>query len=188
MCRITGPILTERELASPTQMGVTIHFEGRLTGKTAYEELIGVVSSLAELEGWRTETIDSAEVTLLRVRDEQDWNYTGPVKGVALHLHEDCDPVRLEFDKDLYVQEFTKTQFAGAEYHLKVIDLLKAIQPFFCELNVSGEGEYWDTNDRSILQYHLDTIRNIIEAELKENPFARMRVKTPDGKIIDLMK
>jgi len=115
-------------------MGVTIHFEGRLRDQTAYEGFLGVVSSLARSQGWQTETIKSAEVTLLRVRDEQEWDYVGPVKGIAVYLHEDCDPVRLEFDRDLYVQEFTKTQFAGAEYHLKVINLLKTIQPFFSEL------------------------------------------------------
>lgn len=169
-------------------MGVTIHFEGRLSGQKAYEELVGVVSSLAVSQGWRTETIESAEVTLPRVRDEQEWDYVGPVKGIAVYLHEDCDPVRLEFDRDLYVQEFTKTQFAGAECHLKVINLLKTIQPFFYELKVDDEAEYWDTNDRSTLQYHLDTVKNMIEAELKEYPMARMKVKTPDGKIIDLMK
>jgi len=168
-------------------MGVTIHFEGRLRDQTAYEGLVGVVSSLAESQGWRTETIDSAEVTLLRVRDEQEWDYVGPVKGITVYLHEDCDPVRLEFDRDLYVQEFTKTQFAGADYHLKVINLLKTIQPFFSELKVDDEAEYWDTNDRSTLQYHLDTIQKMIAAELKKNPFARARVKAPDGKIIDLM-
>jgi hypothetical protein len=168
-------------------MGVTIHFEGRLRDQTAYEGFLGVVSSLARSQGWQTETIKSAEVTLLRVRDEQEWDYVGPVKGIAVYLHEDCDPVRLEFDRDLYVQEFTKTQFAGAEYHLKVINLLKTIQPFFSELKVDDEAEYWDTNDRATLQYHLDTVQKLIEAELKKNPLARARVKAPDGKIIDLM-
>jgi hypothetical protein len=59
------------------------------------------VSSTAKVEGWRTETIESKKVTLLRVRDEQDWDYTGPVKRIAVYLHEDCDPVRLEFDENL---------------------------------------------------------------------------------------
>ena len=44
--------------------------------------------------------------TLTRVRDEQDWDYVGPVKGVVISTDEDCDHVRLEFDSDLYAQEF----------------------------------------------------------------------------------
>ena len=41
--------------------------------------------------------LESDKVTLLQVRNEQDWDYTRPVKGIAVYLHEDCDPVRLEF-------------------------------------------------------------------------------------------
>ena len=104
-------------------MGVTIHFEGQLLDEKAYQELMAFVSWTAEVEAWRTEPIESQIVTLLRVRDEQDWDYTGPVKGIAVYLHENCDPVRLEFDENLYVQEFTKTQFAGIDWHLKVVGL-----------------------------------------------------------------
>ena len=168
-------------------MGVTIHFEGKLIDEEAYKELMGFVSSTAKLEGWQTEAIESKEVTLLRVRDEQDCDYTGPVKGIALHLHEDCDPVRLEFDADLYLQEFTKTQFAGVDWHLKVIGLLNAIRPYFRELRVDDEGEFWDTGDRAILEDHFQTSREMIEKAFSENPGARMKVKEPDGKIIDLI-
>jgi len=64
---------------------------------------------------------------------------------------------------------------------------LRTTKPFFSELKVDDEAEYWDTNDRATLQYHLDTIQKMIETELKKNPLARARVKAPDGKIIDLM-
>lgn len=168
-------------------MGVTIHFEGQLRDEEAYQGLLSTASSFAQKENWPTDVIDSPEVTLLRVRDEQDWDYTGPVKGIALYIHEDCDPVRLEFDRDLYIQEFTKTQFAGVECHLKVVDLLRAIQPFFRELKVEDEGEFWETKDRSILAAHMDWARRAIEDELRKNPSGQMKVKTPDGKIIDLM-
>ncbi len=168
-------------------MGVTIHFEGQLKGEAAYQGLISTASSFAKKENCPAEVIESAEATLLRVRDEQDCDYTGPVKGIALHIHEDCDPVRLEFDRDLYVQEFTKTQFAGVECHLKVVDLLRAIQPFFRNLKVEDEGEYWETNDHTILAAHMDRTREVIEDELRKNPSAQMKVKTPSGKIMDLI-
>jgi len=67
--------------------------------------------------------------------------------------------VRLEFDENLYVQEFAKTQFAGVDWHLKVVGLLKAIQSYFRELRVADEGEFC----------------------------AKMKVKEPDGKTIDLI-
>jgi len=70
-------------------MGVTIHFEGQLLDEKTYQELVAFVSSTAKIEGWRTEPIEWRKVTLLRVRDEQDWDYTGPVRGIAVYLHED---------------------------------------------------------------------------------------------------
>ena len=168
-------------------MGVTIHFEGELHSEAAYEDLIAVVTSIAKIQSWPTEAIESSGTTLLRVRDEQDWDYTGPVKGIEVHLHNDCDPVRLEFDHELYLQKFTKTQFAGVECHLKVVDLLKTIRPFFRELKVEDEGEFWETGNRAILAEHMDRTRKVIEDEVRKNPSAQVKVKTPSGKIIDLM-
>jgi hypothetical protein len=168
-------------------MGVTIHYEGQLTSEAAYQELVGLVSSIAEAEGWSTEPIASDKVTLQRVRDEKDWDYTGPVKGIVVYLHEDCDPVRLEFDRDLYLQEFTKTQFGGVEVHIDVLKLLKAIQPFFRSLKVEDEGEWWETKDTQVLREHFDRSQKAIEAELRKTPSAQMKVKTPSGRIMDLI-
>jgi hypothetical protein len=170
------------------KMGVSIHFEGQLNDETAYKELLSSVAEIARIRCWLTETIDPVEKTLSRIRGEEDWDYTGPVKGVIVYIHEDCDPVRLEFDNELYVQEFAKTQFAGLECHLKVIDLLKAIRPYFRELTVEDEGEYWETNDRTILAAHLNRSHQAIEEELRKNPSAQVKVKTPNGRIMDLIE
>ena len=126
-------------------------------------------------------------MTLLRVRNAQDWDYTEPVKGIAVYLHEDCDPVRLEFDENLYVQEFAKTQFAGVDWHLKVVGLLKAIQSYFRELRVADESEFWDTGDTAIPDDQIQTSKRMIEKVFDENPGAKMKVKEPDGKTIDLI-
>lgn len=166
-------------------MGITIHYEGQLTSESAYQDLVGLVSSVAYAEGWRTEPIASDEVTLQRVRGETDWDYTGPVKGIVVYLHKDCDPVRLEFDRDLYVQEFTKTQFAGVQIHIDVLKLLKAIQPFFRNLKVEDEGEWWETEDTQILTKHFARAQEAIE--VRKTPTAQMKVKTPSGRIMDLI-
>lgn len=85
-------------------MGITIHFEGKLKDEVAYEQLLARASAIARSKEWDTEAIAPVVKTLLRVRDEQDWDYTEQVKGVIVYLHEDCDPVRLEFDQQLYIQ------------------------------------------------------------------------------------
>ena len=70
---------------------------------------------------------------------------------------------------------------------MKVVDLLRAIQPFFRKLKVEDEGEYWETNDQTILAAHMDRTREVIEDELRKNPSAQMKVKTPSRKIMDLI-
>ena len=170
-----------------SSMGVTIHFEGQLNNEAAYQELIGVASTIANAEGWPIEPIGSGEVTLSRVRDEKEWDYTGPVKGIVIYLHEDCDPVRLEFDSDLYVQEFIKTQFAGVEMHIKALKLLKAIEPFFRTLNVEDEGEWWETRDTTSLAGHFARVQDVIDAELRKTSSTRVKVKTPSGRIMDFL-
>ncbi|HEX3094900.1 MAG TPA: hypothetical protein VHW72_19840 [Candidatus Angelobacter sp.] len=88
-------------------MGVTIHFEGQLLDDGAFSALIEAATTFAK--EWVAErTLRVAKCTLLRVRDEADWDYVGPVKGIQVFPHDDCDPIRLEFDRDLYIQQYTK--------------------------------------------------------------------------------
>src|SRR5258706_261799 len=95
-------------------------------------------------------------------------------------------PCALNLTGNYYLQEFTKTQFAGVETHLEVLELLTAIKPFFRSLRVEDEGEYWNTGDVQILAGHLKRAQQAIEVELKKTPSAQAKVKTPDGRIMDL--
>lgn len=104
-------------------MGVTIHFEGRLRDRAAMADLLRFAQRFALERGWVTDEINEARVKLLRVdENERDCEYLGPVSGLQLIPANDCEPIKLEFDSDLYVQEWTKTQFAGPEIHLAVCD------------------------------------------------------------------
>ena len=53
-------------------MGVTIHFEGRLLGDEAYDRLLACLAAFAARLSWETESIAETEVTLHRMRDEQE--------------------------------------------------------------------------------------------------------------------
>jgi hypothetical protein len=168
-------------------MGVTINFEGQLKDEAAYRALIEVAAAMAKAEGWATELIDAKEVRLLRVRGEEETDYVGPVKGIVLYVHEDCDPLRLEFDRELFVQEFVKTQFARVEVHVKVIRLLEALTPYFRELHLDDEGEWWERRDAAVLAEHFDRVQHVIDEELQKNPSIRVKVKTPSGRIMDIL-
>ena len=169
-------------------MGVTVHFEGKLRGEQAYADLLRRVEETAKTKTWLTEKFESSEVTLLRVRGEEEWDYKGPTKGIILYVDEGCDPVRLEFDRDLYLQEFVKTQFAGVPAHLELIALLRDLQKFFEDLKVEDEGEYWDTGNEAVLAEHMRRCDEMIAAEARKNPSAQVQVRTPDGRWMDILE
>jgi hypothetical protein len=169
-------------------LGVTVHFEGKLRSEKAFVDLLRRVEATAKTKTWLTEKFEISEVTLLRVRGDEEWDYKGPTKGVILYVHEDCDPVRLEFDRDLYLQEFVKTQFAGVPAHLELIALLRDLQKFFEGLKVEDEGEYWETNNEAVLMEHIRCCDEMIAEEARKNPSAQVKVRTPDGRLMDILE
>lgn len=169
-------------------MGVTIHFEGRLRDRAAMTDLLQFARRFASERGWVTEEINEPNVKLLRVdENERDCDYLGPVCGLKLIPGKDCEPIKLEFDNSLYVQEWTKTQFAGAEMHLAVCGFLHAIEPYFGTLKVNDEAEYWETGDIELLKQYLADCDRFIEEYLQEHPSAEVKVKEPTGRIVDMI-
>jgi len=169
-------------------MGVTIHFEGRVRDRAAMAHLLQFAQRFASERGWVTDEINEAKVELLCVdENEKDCDYLGPVSGLKLIPGNDCEPIKLEFDSDLYVQEWTKTQFAGAEIHLTVCGFLHAIEPYFETFKVNDEAEYWDTGDIEQLKKYLADCDRFIKEHLREHPTAKVKVTEPTGRIVDVI-
>ncbi len=80
-----------------------------------------------------------------------------------------------------------KTQFAGPEIHIEVVQFLKQIKPILGRLGVRDEGEFWETADRDTLCWHMNHINEVIAEAVMENPKIRSKIKTPEGRIIDLI-
>jgi hypothetical protein len=169
-------------------MGVTVHFEGRLKGAQAFSSLLLHVEEIGRAETLLTERFENAQAKLGRVREERRWEYVGPTKGILLYLHEDCDPLRLEFDRELYVQEWVKTQFAGVETHVRLIQILRDIGRFFRTLTINDEGEYWESENREALAEHIRRCNEVIAEFAAKNPRAQVKVKEPNGRLIDLVE
>lgn len=169
-------------------MGITVHFEGRLLGEAAYLAVISMAEKFSSARGWRAEKFAVTSATLARVRDEQDWDYVGPTKGIELHSHPSCEPIRLEFDKDLYIQEYTKTQFAPIQVHIDLISLLKNISSHFSSLDVIDEGEYFETGREDFLNGHRERCNEILEEHLSNDPTLKGPVRLPSGRIADIIR
>ena len=122
-------------------MGVTIHFEGQLSSSNEFDKVIEIAKTFAESNGLEYFLFQEENKLLQRVKEEQNWDYEGPTRGIQIQPDENSDPLVLEFDKNLYLQEYCKTQFADVSVHILIVDLLRQVQPFFTTLTVEDEGE-----------------------------------------------
>lgn len=169
-------------------MGVTIHFEGQLKSDKDFDSVMTKAKNFAKKNGMPHNSFFEPSKKLGRVKNEQDWDYEGSTKGIKIQPDKNSDPLWLEFDKDHYIQEFCKTQFAGINVHLQIISLLKEMQPHFIELEVTDEGEYWNTNDKSLLQECFDHFFDAVEKAKIENSKLNGPYRLQDGRLIDLME
>ena len=169
-------------------MGVTIHFEGKLKSDFEYKKLMQTAQEFATANQMEHNFFENKKKVLLRVKNNEDWDYSGATKGIRIQPSELTDPLILEFDKDNYLQEYCKTQFAEPETHIQIIEFLKTIQDCFDVLAVNDEGEYWQTADRQVLVNHINTCFHQIET-LRQNDHALDGpFKTEDNRIVDLMR
>jgi hypothetical protein len=169
-------------------MGITIHFEGQLADDAAYKNLLETADRFASERGWPIEYFSVPSAKLSRVRNEQDWDYEGPTKGVQMRPHPSCEPLRLEFDQDLYIQEFCKTQFAPSETHEAIVELIDLLAPRFANLEVVDESDYFETRDRDRLNASRERFFEVFEQELAKNPRLRGPLRLPSGRIADLVE
>lgn len=168
-------------------MGVTIHFEGKLKSQDSFLTVIEIAKRFAVSNELAYSTFEEENKLLERVKDEKDWDYQGPTKGLLLHPDENSDPLNLEFDNEYYIQEYCKTQFADISIHILITDLLRKIEPCFEKLSINDEGEYWETNDIEVLQSHLDNCFKAIEEAKLEDKSLDGPFRLENGRIVDLM-
>jgi hypothetical protein len=97
----------------------------------------------------------------------------GNVKVITVKLDlndENPEPVISEDDDKFDPSEFcynisVKTQFAGAEAHIKIIELLRYLSSkYLTDFEMMDESRYWDTKNPDDLHIKMDSINLIIEA------------------------
>ncbi|WPR70945.1 hypothetical protein SLW70_13535 [Flavobacterium sp. NG2] len=168
-------------------MGVTIHFEGKLKSDFEYEKIMLDAKAFAEANKMEHEFFTETEKLLLRHKDGEEWDYSGPTKGIRIQPHDNTDPLLLEFDENNYIQEYCKTQFADIAIHIKIVEFLKSVENYFDNLKVNDEGEYWQTADKGILQNRIDTCFYQIETLKQNDPTLDGPYKTEGDRIVDLL-
>jgi hypothetical protein len=74
----------------------------------------------------------------------------------------DNEPLFKGFPKLVYMMH-TKTQRGGADTHIAIIKLFKYLEKkYFTDMRVSDEGNYWETEDKQVLQERFDEYTQLI--------------------------
>jgi hypothetical protein len=81
-----------------------------------------------------------------------------------------------------------KTQFAGVDTHIRLIKILRHIEGLFQSLTVSDEGKYWESESREALAEHIQRCSEVIAELAAKNPHAQVKVRTPEGRFMDLLE
>lgn len=189
MLRKLAPlILISLALALPASAGVTIHYEGAATSPDAVVKILAAVAAFAKKNRWKVEDASAAKGKLQRVIDEKDKDYEGKISGIVVRVSDNCEPLHFQFGDDLFMQDYVKTQFAGTNAHVQIVELFESLRPHFRKIEVYDEGEYWDTHDRAVLEGHISKINSMIEEEKQKNPRIRGPVRLESGRIADLVQ
>ncbi len=158
-------------------MGVSIHYKGRLDDMVLLPVLCDEIRDIADSMNVSAILLDDDWSQVPDATLTAGGRIEGHLglKGIQITPHADAGSLALFFDKDGYLrcpmtmlsildgtlhpQEAwlsIKTQFAGVDTHVWVIGLLKYIKKhYISDLEVSDEGEYWETGDRQTLGNHI---------------------------------
>jgi hypothetical protein len=175
-------------LASPARAGVTIHYEGTAASPDAVAKILTAVTAFAKQRGWKVEDASSKTGRLQRVIDEKDKDYEGRIIGIVVRISDNCEPLYFQFGDDLFMQDFVKTQFAGADVHIQIVQLLESLRPHFKKIDVIDEGDYWDTRDKTVLEGHIAKVDSMIEDIKKKDPNAQGPLRMKSGRIADVIQ
>jgi len=174
--------------ASVATAGVTVHFEGKAKDAAAVTRAVAAARSEAQRRGWTVHDANVTSASVLRIVGEEEKPYKGPLTGIVIRAHPMCEPLYLQFGVDLFLQDYVKTQFAGPEVHIAIVDLLRSLKPYFRTLDVEDEGEYWTTRDRARLEAHMKTVNDMIDALKVARPGTRGPVKIAGERFVDFME
>ncbi len=179
-------------------MGITIHYHGKLANPRALDALLDDARLFCRARGWEWQDIDDRVIGTVErwMREEskgeqvvtRNFPIDDTLRGIIVNPHPESEGVWLIFngagelcsympqnESDHYWENkflFTKTQFAPIENHIAVCELLEMIRDkHFPTLEVSDEGEYWQTKDRARLEQQfalLNSLMNRVEKMLKD--------------------
>jgi len=175
-------------------VGITIHYRGYIKDQEARIKCIELIKGFGIKRQWPFQVLEEKnDVTLDRFFEDengdlQEWIYQGPVDGVILNPHENCEALKFEFDDDLFFQGYVKTQFSPLEIHVEILQVFNLIRPYLKELVILDEGEYWETEDALLLAKNAENNLNSILNAIENDDSLEGPVWLSSGRIADIVR
>ena len=169
-------------------MGVSIHYRGRLNDATLLPALSEELDDIADAMGWHSTRLDDdwtepANAQLVGNSNGGQIDGHLGLKGIQITPRPKGESLSFFFDREgalrspmntVLILDGTlkpeqawisvKTQFLSPEIHVWIIGLLKYLKKrYISDLDVSDEGNYWDTGDIDKLREKMDLIDAKIE-------------------------
>lgn len=188
-------------------MGVSIHYRGRINDISLVPELCEEITDIARIMKMPYQRLndDWSEPPNASFSTEEVGTVIGTpgLKGISVSPHPDSESLALFFDREGYLRcplgmlsiidgsidpdeawVSRKTQFAGANTHIWMISILSYLKKkYIHNLEVSDEGEYWDTKDVTVLSEKIEFINkkmNWLSEKLTSAPVAGISDMTPE--------
>ena len=169
-------------------MGISIQYRGSLDNKLAIYELIKEVAEIAKTLNWECEILDQEwkSIPTARFESTKDGGIqivgNTCLKGVQFIPHAKCEPIWLFFTmagnmstpfhvaldaEDLYPERkvwiTSITHYAGADIHISILNLFKHLKKkYISDLEVHDEGGYWETGDKSLLEFKIQKLDRLM--------------------------
>ncbi|PAY19290.1 hypothetical protein CKO51_11785 [Rhodopirellula sp. SM50] len=154
-------------------MGITVHYRGTIDDLREVETLEDRILDLALSLGgraaiWRSFADHDCQrvvrgVTVEMAPGHETLSLLVSPEGHLTPLHQIKDAEKAAFDEP--PDCFVKTQFGSLQGHVAIVHLLDAIRQRFCSnLEVSDEGEYYETRDVNLLHQKMQFLGNAINA------------------------
>jgi hypothetical protein len=162
-------------------MGLSFHYSGRIANPASLSDLIEEIEDIAKVHDWKYFVFD--RLFPEDVIGKQAYNQR--IYGICF-TPPNCETVdicflsngrmssaaHLQFWGKTEVQEereylymlSVKTQYAGIEIHQFLIQLFRYLNAkYFADFTMSDEGEYWETNDLTLLKTNFKRYTELID-------------------------
>jgi hypothetical protein len=160
-------------------MGVTIHYKGNLKSPDMVELLIEDLEDICRSADWKYSLLEPKEFSKEDMADMPA--HLVHLRGISLKPHEESEALQFIFNEqgewrtfmNLFLGDklprgmknwaFVKTQFAGPETHIAIINLLLYLRKkYFKKLDIKDEGGYYPKKNIENLNQRLGFINNAI--------------------------